>query len=147
MGLNAIFDIAASGMSAQSIRMNTVSSNIANAESVSSNTDETYRAKRPLFSTVHTQAMQSGFGNFGVGVEPSQGVQVVDIVESQAPLSLRYQPDHPMADDKGYVAYPNVNVVEEMADMMSASRSFQTNVDVLDTAKTLLSRVITLGQR
>ncbi|MEJ2669943.1 MAG: flagellar basal body rod protein FlgC [Gammaproteobacteria bacterium] len=147
MGLNTIFDIAASGMSAQSIRMNTLSSNLANAESVSSNSNETYRAKHPIFSTAYTQALSPGyfFGDENGGA--GQGVEVVDIIESQAPLQLRYQPDHPMADEAGYVAYPNVNVVEEMADMISASRSFQNNVDVLDTAKTLLSRVITLGQR
>ena len=74
------------------------------------------------------------------------GVEVKGIVESDAPLDMRYQPDHPVADEKGYVMYPNVNVVEEMADMLSASRSFQTNIDVMDAAKTMMQRLLTLGQ-
>lgn len=146
MAIDNIFDIAASGMSAQTIRLNTVSSNIANAQSVSSNTDETYRAKLPVFQTMYGQEMSRAFGPVSETTGAQQGVKVVDIIESQDPLQMRWEPNHPMADEKGYVAYPNVNIIEEMANMISASRSFQNNVDVLETAKTLMSRVITLGQ-
>lgn len=146
MSIDNIFDIAASGMSAQTIRLNTVSSNIANAQSVSSNTDETYRAKMPVFQTMYGRAVDQAFGPTSETTGAQHGVKVVDIIESQDPLQMRYEPNHPMADEKGFVAYPNVNVIEEMANMISASRSFQSNVDVLETAKTLMSRVIALGQ-
>lgn len=146
MSIDNIFDIAASGMSAQTIRLNTVSSNLANAQSVSSNTDETYRAKKPIFQTMYGRAVDQSFGPVPESTGAQHGVKVANIIESDLPLQMRYEPSHPMADDKGYVAYPNVNVIEEMADMISASRSFQSNVDVLETAKTLMSRLIALGQ-
>jgi len=147
MAIENIFDIAATGMSAQSVRMNTISSNLANAQSVSSNTDETYRAKYPVFSAAYSDLVNGRDDPFAETEQAAAGVAIVDIVESTADLRMVHQPDHPMADESGYVAYPNVNVVEEMANMISASRSFQNNVDVLETAKTLLSRLITLGQR
>ncbi len=150
MSLNQIFDVAGSGMSAQSIRLNTTSSNIANAETASSSIDETYRARKPIFSAVHHEAMGGGQGQEPMAFSREQletkGVSVDAIVESDGELEMRYQPEHPMADDDGYVYYPNVNVVEEMADMMSASRSFQTNVEVMNTAKSMMQRVMTLGQ-
>lgn len=154
MSLNNIFDIAGSAMSAQSIRLNTTASNIANADSAASSTDEVYRARKPVFAAIqHDALLQAMSGDASAdnlmpqtGDAGSQGVQVLDIVESEAPLEMRYEPDHPMANEDGYVMYPNVNVVEEMADMLSASRSFQTNVDVMDAAKTMLQRVLTLGQ-
>lgn len=146
MSIDNIFEIAASGMSAQTIRMNTVSSNIANAQSVSSNTDETYRAKKPVFQTLYSDQFKQSIGPLSNLAGAQNGVRVTDIVESQDPLDMRFEPNHPMANEEGYVAYPNVNVIEEMADMISASRSFQNNVDVLETAKSLMSRLITLGQ-
>ncbi|MCF7982209.1 MAG: flagellar basal body rod protein FlgC [Pseudomonadales bacterium] len=143
MSLSHIFDVAGSGMAAQTIRLNTVSSNIANAESVSSSIGETYRARHPVFSVIKAQFDEFDFSeNRGAG----RGVQVEGIVESQAPLRRQYQPDHPMADQEGFVFYPNVNVVEEMADMISASRSFETNVEMMNTAKQLMQRILTLGQ-
>ncbi len=149
MSLNQIFDIAGSGMSAQSIRLNTTSSNIANAETASSSTDEVYRARKPIFQAIHQDMMGGGergpFG-FSEGELESKGVSVQGIVESDAELQMRYQPEHPLANEEGYVFYPNVNVVEEMADMMSASRSFQTNVEVMNTAKSMMQRIMTLGQ-
>ncbi|MCP5206866.1 MAG: flagellar basal body rod protein FlgC [Hahellaceae bacterium] len=145
MSLNQIFDIAGSGMSAQSIRLNTTASNLANAETASSSVDETYRARKPIFAAVQAGVMQD-MNRLSVSPEQSKGVQVKGIVESQAELQMRYQPDHPMANEEGYVMYPNVNIVEEMADMMSASRSFQTNVDVMNTAKVMMQRILTLGQ-
>ena len=147
MSLSQVFNIAGSGMSAQSLRLNTVASNIANAETVSSSVDETYRARNPVFATVFSQQQNTGGGSlFAPEHEAGSGVEVRGIVESDAALQPRYQPDHPMADEQGYVFYPNVNVVEEMANMMSASRSYQTNVEIMNTAKTMLQRVLTLGQ-
>ena len=147
MSLTGVFNIAASGMSAQTTRLNTISSNIANAESVSSSVDETYRARHPVFATVFQQANgQPQNSLFADQDQAGVGVQVAGIIEDQSELNARYEPNHPAADEKGYVYYPNVNVVEEMADMISASRSFQTNVDMMNTAKQMLQKVLTLGQ-
>ena len=148
MSLTNIFDIAGSGMAAQSIRLNTTASNIANADSASSSTDEVYRARKPVFSAIQQDAMSQALGgqpggDMAGGVSASQGVQIEGIIESDAPLNMRFEPDHPMANEKGYVMYPNVNGVEEMADMLSASRSFQTNVSVMDSAKTMMQRLLT----
>ena len=150
MSLTNIFDIAGSGMAAQSIRLNTTASNIANADSASSSTEDVYRARKPVFSAIQQDVMSQAIGgqsdNIAGSLSASQGVQIEGIIESDAPLSMRFQPDHPMANESGYVMYPNVNVVEEMADMLSASRSFQTNVSVMDSAKTMMQRLLTLGQ-
>lgn len=146
MSLEAIFDIAGSGMAAQSIRLNTTASNMANANSAASSEDEVYRAKKPVFQAMQMDAMRQM--NMAIDGEDklSKGVQVSGIVESDAPLDMRYEPNHPLADEQGYVMYPNVNIVEEMTDMMSASRSFQTNVDVMNAAKTMIQQVLSLGQ-
>jgi flagellar basal-body rod protein FlgC len=150
MSLTNIFDIAGSGMAAQSIRLNTTASNIANADSAGSSTDEVYRARKPIFAAIQQDAMSQALGGatgkLTDGLSASRGVQIEGIVESDAPLNMRFEPDHPMANESGYVMYPNVNVVEEMADMLSASRSFQTNVSVMDSAKTMMQRLLTLGQ-
>lgn len=146
MSLDKVFNIAGSGMSAQSLRLNTVASNIANAETVSSSIDQTYRARNPVFATILDNQQGAGGSLFSDQQQAGQGVQVMGVVESAAELESRYQPDHPMANEDGYVFYPNVNVVEEMANMMAASRSYQTNVEVMNTAKTMLQRVLTLGQ-
>jgi flagellar basal-body rod protein FlgC len=147
MSLASVFNIAGTGMSAQSTRLNTISSNIANAETVSSSVDQTYRARHPVFATVFQQSMGDGSGSlFAEQDQAGGGVQVLGIVEDQSSLVPRYEPNHPAADEGGYVYYPNVNVVEEMADMISASRAFQTNVEMMNTAKQMLQRVLTLGQ-
>jgi len=146
MSLDRIFDIAGSGMAAQSIRLNTTASNIANANSAASSEDEVYRAKKPVFAAVQLEAMKQMDMALDGADDASRGVKIDGIAESQAPLDMRYEPHHPKANEEGYVMYPNVNVVEEMADMMSASRSFQTNVDVMDAAKTMMQRILTLGQ-
>ncbi|MEN9465422.1 MAG: flagellar basal body rod protein FlgC [Pseudomonadota bacterium] len=148
MSLSNVFDIAGSGMNAQSIRINTTASNIANAESASSSIDETYRARKPWFSVMQkTFTEVNAQGEFQqLQGELGAGVQVMGIVEKDAPLQARFQPDHPMANEDGYVYYPNVNVVEEMTDMMSSSRSYQMNVEVLKTAKQMLQRTLALGQ-
>ena len=148
MSLNNVFDIAGSGMNAQSIRINTTASNIANAESASSSIDETYRARKPWFSVMEKTFMEVNAKNQFETVENGigAGVQVDGIVEKDAPLKAPFQPDHPMANEDGYVYYPNVNIVEEMTDMMSSSRSYQMNVEVLKTAKQMMQRTLTLGQ-
>ena len=143
MSINAIFDLAGSAMSAQSIRLNTVASNLANAQTASSSIGQTYRARHPVFAPLYQQQLGAGVGSQG---DAQAGVQVLGIVESDAPLQPRYEPHHPLADEQGYVYYPNVNVVEEMADMISASRSFQMNVQVVEAAKSLAQRVLALGQ-
>jgi|SRR5680860_376667 flagellar basal-body rod protein FlgC len=149
MSLGNIFDIAGSGMTAQSLRLNTTASNIANAETASSSTDTTYRARKPVFSAIQQSMMNPDQQGFGVQSSEGAGagVRVEGIVESDAELQMRYEPDHPAANDDGYVFYPNVNVVEEMADMMSSSRSFQMNVDIMNTAKSMMQRILTLGQQ
>ncbi|CAE6930002.1 MULTISPECIES: flagellar basal body rod protein FlgC [Pseudomonas] len=148
MSLASVFNIAGTGMSAQSTRLNTISSNIANAETVSSSLDQTYRARHPVFATVLGQQAAGGDRGslFAEQDEAGRGVQVLGIVEDQSTLMPRYEPNHPAADKDGYVYYPNVNVVEEMADMISASRAFQTNAEMMNTAKQMLQKVLTLGQ-
>ncbi len=145
MSLGSIFDIAGSGMSAQSLRVNTVASNLANAQSASSSVDEVYRARYPVFAAIHKDAMQANFSDDPMA-DAQAGVRVLGVVEGDAPLQRRYEPNHPLADEEGYVFYPNVNVVEEMTNMISASRSFQMNVDVMDAAKTMMQRILALGQ-
>lgn len=145
MGLNTIFDVAGSGMNAQSVRMNTTASNIANADTASSSTDEVYRARHPVFKASFNQML--GYSKDGIDTQDeTAGVAVLGIVESDAPLQPRYEPNHPMANEEGYVYYPNVNAVEEMTNMISASRSFQMNVDVMNSAKQMMQRVLTIGQ-
>ncbi|MCY1281231.1 Flagellar basal-body rod protein FlgC [compost metagenome] len=149
MSLSNVFNIAGTGMSAQTTRLNTISSNIANAESVSSSVDQTYRARHPVFATVLQNAnSQSGDRGslFADQDQAGAGVQVLGVVEDQSTLTPRYEPSHPAADANGYVYYPNVNVVEEMADMISASRAFQTNTEMMNTAKQMMLKVLTLGQ-
>ena len=147
MSLTSVFDLAGMGMSAQSIRLNTTASNLANAQAADSNIDEVYRARHPVFESLRSDILTNGFNAVPtMADEAAMGLRVAGIVESQQPLERRYEPHHPKADEDGYVFYPNVNVVEEMADMISASRSFQVNVEVMNSAKTMLQRVLTLGQ-
>ena len=145
MSLSNVFNISGSAMSAQTIRLNTTASNMANAQSVSSSEGETYRARHPVFALKAPEPEQMPITQ--QGLVPGQGVQVLGIVESQAELRMSYEPDHPLANDRGYVFYPNVNIVEEMADMISASRSFQINADVMNTAKQMLQQTLRLGQQ
>jgi len=148
MSLASVFNIAGTGMSAQTTRLNTVASNIANAETVSSSIDQTYRARHPVFATVFDQTQSTGDSGslFQDQDAAGSGVQVSGVIEDQSNLEARYEPKNPAANKDGYVYYPNVNVVEEMADMISASRSFQTNADIMNTAKTMMQKVLTLGQ-
>ncbi|MBL4942764.1 MAG: flagellar basal body rod protein FlgC [Colwellia sp.] len=139
MSLFNVFNITGSGMQAQSMRLNTTASNIANADSVSSSIDQAYRARYPVFAAAMQKAAD--------GQESNVGVQVLGIVESNKPLSVEYAPEHPMADKDGNIYKPNVNVIEEMTNMISASRSYQTNVQVAESAKNMLTKTLTLGQR
>ena len=138
MSLYNIFGIAGSALSANSVMLNTTASNIANAQSVSSSSGETYQAKHPVFNTLYQDKLMNNM--------QSPGVQVVDVVSSNAEPIKRHSPDHPMADEDGYIYSANINVIEEMADMIAASRSYQTNLQVATTAKQLLQRTLTLGQ-
>ncbi len=138
MSLFKVFDIAGSALSAQSVRLNVTASNLANADAVSSSTGETYRARHPVFASLLNDNSPPDVS--------AVGVQVLGIVESQAPLRKEYRPDHPQADGKGYIFRPNVNVVEEMANMISASRSFQSSIEVINAAKQMLLRTLSLGQ-
>lgn len=135
MSLFNIFGIASSGLTAQSQRLNVVASNLANADSTTSANGQPYRARQVVFETVPV-------ANAG---KETPGVRVSGVVEDSSPLKRQYDPKHPMADEQGFVTLPNVNVVEEMVNMISASRSYQSNVDMMNTAKTLLQKALTLG--
>ena len=134
MSLFNIFNVAGSAMNAQSQRLNTVASNLANADSATSANGEPYKAKQVVFAATP------------VGDNGATGVNVAAVVEDQSPMKMVYDPKNPLADAKGYVTMPNVNVVEEMVNMISASRSYQSNADMLNTAKTLLLKTLSLGQ-
>jgi flagellar basal-body rod protein FlgC len=134
MSLFKVFDISGSALRAQTVRLNTTASNMANIDSISSSTATTYRSRQPVFAA-----------QLDAAEDDVAGVDVLGIVESQAPLRREYRPDHPLADQQGYVNLPNVNPVEEMANMISASRSYQTNVEVLNTSKQMLMRTLALG--
>ena len=157
MSLMSIFDISGSAMSAQSVRLNATASNMANANSAAGSAEDVYRARYPVFSSVHSALTGAGVGTYtdddpfamaanGPHALASQGVQVLGVVESDRPLQPRYEPEHPLADAEGYVFYPNVNIVEEMTNMISSSRSFQANVDVMSAARTMMQRVLSMGQ-
>ena len=131
-----IFNVAGSAMTAQSQRMNVTASNLANAESVAGPDGMPYRAKQVVF-----QVEPSAYGAGDIG-----GVKVAGVIEDQSPPRLVFDPKSPHANAEGYVAMPNVNVVEEMTNMISASRSYQANVEVLNTAKTLMVKTLSIGQ-
>ena len=145
MGLYNVFNVTGSSMSAQSVRLNTIASNLANADVASGSPDTIYRSKQPVFAAV----MDALNGQANGGVETgsaSVGVKVTGIVESQTPGSKEYQPGHPMADENGYIYRSNVNAIEEMANMMSASRSYQNSVEVFNTSKQLLLKTLNMGR-
>jgi flagellar basal-body rod protein FlgC len=134
MSLFNIFNIAGSAMTAQSQRLNVVASNLANVDSATGPDGKPYKAKQVVFSTLP------------IAGQPGEGVKVAAVVEDTSPMKVVYDPKHPMADAQGYVTMPNVNPVDEMVNMISASRSYQNNVDVLNTSKTLLLKTLTIGQ-
>lgn len=136
MSFRDITQIAGSAMAAQSVRMNTVASNLANALSAAGSETETYHARKPVFAAM----IDSGHGYTG------NRVQVLDVVESKEPLRKAYEPDNPLANDEGMVFYPNVNPVAEMTDMMSASRAFETNVEVMQRVSSMQQSLLKLGE-
>ena len=133
MSLFNIFNVAGSGMAAQSQRLNVVASNLANVDSATSANGQPYRAKQVIFSATPVEG-------------GAQGVKVSAVVEDNSPMRIIYDPKHPMADDKGYVTMPNVDVVGEMVNMISASRAYQNNVEVMNASKTMLLKTMTIGQ-
>lgn len=131
----SIFAISGSALMAQSQRMNVSASNLANADSVTSTSGQAYRAKQVIF-----QVDDKGYQN------TVAGVKVAQIIEDPSPMNLVYEPNHPLADEKGYIQKPNVDVVAEMVNTISASRSYQANVEVINTVKSLMLKTLTLGQ-
>ncbi len=137
MSLLGIFDVAGSALSAQSVRLNTVASNLANAGDVAGSEAQAYRARVPVFQAVLDPLRPDA---------PARGVRVAGVAQSPDPVPRRYWPEHPLADAQGYVYLSNVNPVEAMADMIAASRAYQNNVEVLKTSRQLLLQVLRLGE-
>ncbi len=135
MSLFNVFNVAGSGMTAQAQRLNVVASNLANVDSTTSSDGESYKSKQVIFETTPVAAD-----------EISQGVRVTEVVEDTSPMKMVYNPNHPTANEQGYVEMPNVDVVGEMVNMISASRSYQNNVEVMNTSKALLSKTLEIGQ-
>ncbi|MGE5451525.1 MAG: flagellar basal body rod protein FlgC [Acidobacteriota bacterium] len=138
MSFRDIAAIAGSAMTAQTVRLNTVASNLANAQSASNTEEATYHARKPVFAS----ALDLAGGSSGHGAQ----VRVLDVVQSTEPLRKVYEPDNPLANEQGEVFYPNVNSVAEMTDMMSASRAFETNVEVLGRVKSMQQSLLKLGE-
>lgn len=137
MSISQILNVMASAMSAESIRMNVTASNLANSGSVGGTEAETYHAKHPVFSQV-----QGAIAGFAKNEQPTGGVRVTDVTTSKQPLEWRLDPNNPLADKDGKVYLSDVNAVEEMADMISASRQYQASVEVMSTTKNLLMQTI-----
>lgn len=137
MSILNVFSIAGSALNAQSQRLNAVASNLANADSTTSSTGQPYRARHVVFQATPIGGNQVKFG---------AGVKVSAVIEDPSPLRKVFDPKNPAAGEDGYVSYPNVNVVEEMVNMISASRAYQNNVDVMNTSKTMLQKLLALGQ-
>ena len=136
MALFSIFEIAGSSMSAQSVRLNATASNLANATNVAGTAEEAYRGKHPVFETILND----------LDNEASAGVSVRQVIESQVEPPRIYEPGHPLADPDGYIYLSNVSVMDEMVDMIAASRAYQNSVEVLNTSKQLMLRTLAIGQ-
>ena len=142
MSLFSVFNISGSALNAQTIRLNTTASNLANAESVAGDPAKVYRARHPVFQTMLDQS------DTGVGADAASaaaGVRVLGVVQSTTPPLARYEPNNPLANKDGYVYMSNVNSIEEMTNMISANRSFATNVEAINTARDLLLKTISMG--
>lgn len=140
MAFRDIAAIAGSAMTAQTVRLNTVASNLANAQSAATTEEATYHARKPVFASVFEREAFSDTTGHGARV------RVLDVVQSTEPLRKVYEPDNPLANEKGEVFYPNVNSVAEMTDMMSASRAFETNVEVLGRVKSMQQSLLRMGE-
>jgi len=139
MSFRDIANIAGSAMNAQSVRLNTIASNLANADTAASSEAEAYRARKPVFAAVFER-------NATDEALAGARVQVLDVVQSTEPVRESYEPDNPLANADGVVFYPNVNSVAEMTDMMAASRAFETNVEVLSRLKSMQTSLLRLGE-
>lgn len=143
MSMFNIFNVAAMGMVAQTVRLNTTASNMANVESAGSSPSTTFKAKHPVFAAVKSQTFEE---ELEMRDNHSYGVKVTGIVESNKELQMKYDPNHPKANEEGYIFLPNVNIVEEMANMISASRTYQSNVQMLNTAKDMIQQTLSIGR-
>ncbi len=139
MSLFDAMTIARSSLTAQTAKMNTVAQNLANADTVASSPEETYTAQAPLFRAILE-------GQIDPNDDSQLGVAVDGIVEVGGPANREFNPEHPLADDDGYIYKPDINPVTEMADLMQASRSFQNSIEAINTAKQLALRTLTLGK-
>jgi len=137
MSVFKVFDVAGSGMSAQMLRLNTIASNLANADTISTNENDVYQARHPVFESV----MQN-MGN----ADDVATVRVREIMQEQTMAVPQYRPNHPLANDEGFVFSPAIDTIAEMADMISASRSYQNNIEVLSTVKEMTLRTLQMGQ-
>jgi flagellar basal-body rod protein FlgC len=144
MSFRNIAQIAGSAMTAESVRLNTIASNLANANTASASATDAYHARKPVFAAVYqgTGWLDDAGGS---GPLPGAPVRVLDVVQSTEPVREAYEPDNPLANENGVVFYPNVNSVAEMTDMMSASRAFETNVEVLNRVKSMQQSVLKLA--
>jgi len=141
MSLITAIDINASGLTAQRRRVEISSSNLANSETTRTPEGGAYRRKDVVFQTAQFgSAFQAAIG------EGTEGVQVADIVDDQRPFDRRFEPGHPDADAEGYVNFPNVNAMEEMANLMSAARSYEANIAAINIVKTMINRTLEIGR-
>ncbi|EKO3658536.1 flagellar basal body rod protein FlgC [Vibrio metschnikovii] len=142
MSFSGIYSITGSAMNAQTVRLNTIASNLANADAVSANPNDAFKALKPVFASVYNKTQMVP----DKSIYPSAEVRIIDVVQSAGQAEKRFEPHHPLANDEGYVFYPDIDVVAEMADMMSATRSFETNVEVLANVKSMQQGLLKLGQ-
>ncbi|TKB54579.1 flagellar basal body rod protein FlgC [Ferrimonas aestuarii] len=139
MSFNQIYDIAGSSMAAQTLRLNTVASNLANADAAAQSPEQAYRAIKPVFQAVYKQAEGQ--------MAPAARVEVAAVVQTDAEVDMRYEPNHPYANEAGFVAYSNVDRVSEMADMMSATQSFEASVNIMNRARSMQQGLLQLGSK
>jgi flagellar basal-body rod protein FlgC len=140
VSLFSVFNISGSALNAETVRLNTTASNLANAESVNGDPSKVYRARQPVFQTLVDQSDLNSDGD-----QATAGVRVLGVVESTAPPTERYDPNNPLANKDGYIYMSNVNPIEEMTNMISANRAFATNIDAINTARDLLLKTISMG--
>jgi flagellar basal-body rod protein FlgC len=140
MSLFNVFNVAGSALNAETVRLNTTASNMANAESVNGDPSKVYRARQPVFQTMMDESNLDSDGD-----DSSAGVRVLGVIESTTPPIERYEPNNPQANKDGYIYMSNVNSIEEMTNMISANRAFATNIDAINTARDLLLKTISMG--
>lgn len=140
MGLSSVFEITGTALNAQSIHIDTIAKNMASAQVLAGSEQAAYRARRPIFSSILESSISFSFNKSSEG-----GVRVDGLSYSDTPVAKQMMPESPFADAEGYVYLSNVNLVEEMAHMMEASRNYQSNIEVMNTSKQLMQRTISLG--